>query len=181
MDFGDHQVECEILDVSAAGAKIRVGQHVEPEELVTLRSEIGDLVAAVVWQKSDYVGLRFDEDPDHVSGLIETFLAGPAHPRERRRSLRHIVLWSGRIASRDQETDCVVLNVSLGGAKVVVKEYFAALAPVVLRIDRFGDFASTVIWQHGGELGLRFDDDPEVIARRISPELPEISDDVQTP
>jgi hypothetical protein len=63
----------------------------------------------------------------------------------------------------------VVLNVSLGGAKVVVKEYFAALAPVVLTIDRFGDLASTVIWQHGGELGLRFDDDPEVIARRISP------------
>jgi hypothetical protein len=92
MDFGDHQVECEILDVSAAGAKIRVGQHVEPEELVTLRSEIGDLVAAVVWQKSD-------EDPDHVSGLIETFLAGPAHPRERRRSLRHIVLSGACVTS----------------------------------------------------------------------------------
>jgi hypothetical protein len=177
IDLGDRRLECQILEVSATGAKVRVGQDIDTEATIVLRSEIGDFGGDVVWRSDNYAGVRFEVAPERVAELVEAFLARPAHPQERRRHPRNIVLWAGRLTTDDQGCECVVLNVSLGGVKVVVKEDFPELAPILLTIERFGSFSGKVIWRIGEELGIQVDDAPETIARRIGPSLPEIIDE----
>ena len=67
-----------------------------------------------------------------------------------------------------ESIDCIVLNMSPGGAKVKLLKRFAGDgSPVVLHIDRLGGYAGEVVWSEGELIGLRFLKDPQLIAADI--------------
>ncbi len=77
-------------------------------------------------------------------------------PKERRRYRRKPVLWSGRIETPRRVVPCMVVEVSLAGAKLRLLEPVDDLDLVTLVLEQFGKFASKVAWRTGIELGLRF-------------------------
>lgn len=82
------------------------------------------------------------------------------------------VLWGGRLRYNHQDYDCRVLAISLGGVKVRVGDPVAVPSPVILCLDRFGEFLCKVAWRAGDHLGLDFTDPPERIAETIGAAVP---------
>lgn len=84
---------------------------------------------------------------------------------ENRNVPRRAVLWSGNLEFGEYAFDCQIWNISLGGAKIRVGLPLLEGSEVNLALDRFGNFTGTVVWQSDGNLGLRFDADPEIIRK----------------
>jgi hypothetical protein len=91
---------------------------------------------------------------------------------EQRRHKRKPVLWSARVESETGTAPCIILDLSLGGARLRVPPQAKANQPVTLVIDRFGAINAVVAWCHSGEMGLRFTDAPEQVANIIGGALP---------
>src|SRR5277367_2748449 len=73
--------------------------------------------------------------------------ASPAvRPEDRRRHKRKPVLWSARVESRTGAADCIILDLSLGGAKLRGQIEVQARQSVTLVIDRFGAIRAEVVW-----------------------------------
>ncbi len=92
---------------------------------------------------------------------------------ERRRHKRKPVLWSARVESRAGPAECIILDLSLGGAKL--KTAAPPVPPhqiVTLVIDRFGALRAEVAWSRLGHMGLRFIDPPDHIAHVVGTTLP---------
>jgi hypothetical protein len=107
-----------------------------------------------------------------TDALQDEQAVGGATPSDRRQHKRKPVLWAARIETREGPCECIILDLSLGGAKVrspasVVKEQM-----VTLVIDRFGALNAQVIWARSGKLGLRFVDQPDQIAHVLGATLP---------
>ena len=87
---------------------------------------------------------------------------------ETRRFDRTTVLWSGHLISQEQSVACVIVNISSGGAMVRSEDPAFFATSVVLRNARFGDLAAEVVWRQNEEFGLKFADDPKMVAEIIS-------------
>jgi PilZ domain len=71
-------------------------------------------------------------------------------------------------------TECLVIDLSLGGAKVAFTEP-VSLAPgeaVALEIEKFGTFRAETMWRRGVFAGLRFQEPPASIATAFKAFLP---------
>jgi hypothetical protein len=169
-------LDCEILNISAGGAKIRVaGTAPAKGERHKLRIDrIGEFRASVAWVDGDLVGLAFQEDPRRVAMIIQNDLDEVVNPRDRRRFVRCSVLWSGVLHSGRGQADCIIVNISASGAKVRLLQPFRNEAPVRLKIHRFGEYACDVMWQTDEAIGVRFVDDPRKIAEVIGEILPRL-------
>jgi len=110
-------------------------------------------------------------------------MAGEASPSKRqpiseeeaaaqRRTVRKRVLWAARIDVGGRQHDCVVVDLSLGGAKLDLKAPLAHGDKVTLMLERFGSFRAEVAWREEGSCGLRFVEDPQRIADLIGGRLP---------
>lgn len=86
---------------------------------------------------------------------------------QERRSDRSTVLWSGQILDGDQAITCVIVNISPGGAVVRIDGGETCRSSVTLRNPKLGDLAAQVTWRQNSKMGLRFIDDPEMIAALI--------------
>lgn len=92
-------------------------------------------------------------------------------PRDRRKHVRKPVLWAARLETAAGSFDCVVLNLSLGGARLQVTA--PILPPVVtLVMERFGALRAEIVWQLNDGIGLRFTADPDEVARTLKGALP---------
>ncbi len=64
---------------------------------------------------------------------------------------------------------CSIVNISAGGARLRLEA--GTLPPegteVVLEFATFGTFPATTIWRTGIQLGIRFTQDPEVMAEVV--------------
>ena len=58
---------------------------------------------------------------------------------------------------KTNESDCLVLDISPGGAKIQTPDPLPADASVVLTPERGGRFHGKVAWQQGSYLGIAFD------------------------
>ena len=165
--------DCEILNISAGGAKIRVPDDAayEPEVILTIKSH-GSFPARVAWRSGRHLGLEFAGDRQRASRLVWDLVENPDVEREHRRFTRTAVLWSGELRSSVRSADCRVLNVSAFGAKVRLLECLDHDQRVTLRIERFGEFPSDVVWNDGEILGISFHDDPEDVAHVLAATLP---------
>ncbi len=85
-------------------------------------------------------------------------------PSEVRRFERTTVLWSGQLVYREQIVACLIVNISSGGAMVRAEDSAIFVTSVVLRCSRIGDLAAKVVWRQDEEIGLKFADDPEIVA-----------------
>ena len=104
--------------------------------------------------------LRHECDALHRADLERAFLATEkgmtyrAHPR-------YETCCPGKFLVGDQIVDCVVLNISVGGAKIRFTGPVGTASTgstVRLRIERIGEFSARVVWHKGTDMGLQFHD-----------------------
>lgn len=164
---------CEILNISAGGAKIRIPEDADYDDEVILSIDShGMFPARVVWREGGELGLQFAGDRARASRLVWDLVESPEVEREHRRFTRTAVLWTGQLRFGVRSTDCRVLNVSAFGAKVRLLDGLDCQDRVTLRIERFGEFPSDVVWKDGKILGISFHDDPEDVVDILSQYLP---------
>jgi len=89
-----------------------------------------------------------------------------------RRSVRKRVLWAAKLDIGGQGYDCIVVDLSLGGARLNVSAPVLKGEVVVLRLDRFGALAAEVVRQEERSIGIRFVENPERIAEIFGTRLP---------
>ena len=82
------------------------------------------------------------------------------HEREETSLPAHIVSAHG-------STECAIINISMGGAKVRTTEELPHNGVLQLNIEQFGTFQGYGKWRSGNVIGIQFDDDagmsPEVL------------------
>lgn len=165
--------DCEILNISSGGAKIRVPESADYDaEVILTIKDHGSFAARVTWREGAYLGLEFAGDRERASRLIWDLIENPEVERDHRRFTRTAVLWSGQLRSGVGSADCRVLNVSAFGARLRLLERLDYDERVMLRIERFGEFPSDVVWNDGEVLGISFHDDPEDVAHVLAESLP---------
>jgi hypothetical protein len=91
---------------------------------------------------------------------------------DRRTHRRVGTLWSATVKMSRGAFDGMVLNVSLGGAKLMLAAPLCLEPTVTLTIDQVGTFRADVVWQRHEFAGLRFTDKPDYIARTLRDILP---------
>lgn len=93
--------------------------------------------------------------------------------RKNRRNLERVaVLWSGNLNCEGQSHDCLIVNVSAGGAMVRVDTPDLCKKSVVLRSPRFGELVGEITWRQGKELGIEFKETPEAVSKLLGKALP---------
>lgn len=102
---------------------------------------------------------------------VEPQLPNDGRPERRGRPRRH-VLWRGVLQTVGDPYPCLVLNVSLGGAKLAVRTELEPDREVTLMLGALGVFPAVVVWAETGAVGIRFLEDQPELARRLSGLLP---------
>ena len=85
----------------------------------------------------------------------------------RRRFHRLPVIWSGRLEQPGAQTDCTILNVSPGGAKLQLSEAEPCPSRVTLHSPRFGQLRGRVVWHRHDQIGLSFVEEPAQVATAV--------------
>lgn len=89
-----------------------------------------------------------------------------------RSNVRKRVLWGAQLQVMSERFDCIVVDLSLGGARLHFPEPIEKGQKVTLILDRIGDLGAEVVWQQERSIGVRFTDDPRHIAQLIGGRLP---------
>ncbi len=72
---GVGEQDCVILDLSAAGAMVRLSDpSVSPAHVAVSADHFGKLRGRVVWQQGNVVGLRFSERPQQIARTVDVSL-----------------------------------------------------------------------------------------------------------
>jgi hypothetical protein len=87
---------------------------------------------------------------------------------ERRRHQRSSLLYSGSIYNGERVIDCVIKDISVSGARVMVERAIADDKSFVLDIDGVGLVPSKIIWQSHDHAGIEFLDEPPAVRTWIS-------------
>ncbi len=67
----EQRFDCQILNISAGGVKIKVAHTLNEGAKVVFDLEpFGEFVSKVVWQNGDEFGLQFEDDPEHVAEIV---------------------------------------------------------------------------------------------------------------
>ena len=91
----------------------------------------------------------------------------------RRRYERMTVMWSGTLTVGRREIGCVIRNISAGGATVQVDSpLVVSSVAAVLESSRTGKFRAKVVWIRGDQVGLRFLEKPQHVARALALTIP---------
>jgi hypothetical protein len=160
-----YEWDCEVLDISLGGAKLRLRTPLDPGARLSLTVEPhGTLVGRATWQDGQHLGMEFLGDPDQTARFVEKIINSVEAKEEQASYPRSSVLWSGQINAGSRSADCRILNISARGVKVRLLAPFEATSVVSLRIDRFGVFPGDIVWRSGDFLGISFRDDPADIA-----------------
>jgi hypothetical protein len=94
-----------------------------------------------------------------------TSAAPAAAASERRRHARTGIMWMATLRSAQGFTECIVLDLSRGGAKLAFTAPAALpTTPVALVLEGVGTFRAAVVWQRAEFAGICFLDAPETIA-----------------
>lgn len=63
--------DCQIINISASGAKVLITKPVPIGDMVMLEiGSFGRFSGNIVWQNSKELGLKFTQDPDLINDLI---------------------------------------------------------------------------------------------------------------
>ncbi len=89
-----------------------------------------------------------------------------AYSREYERSE---VLVGARIKGGEFWHDCLLINVSVSGAKLKIdsNSSFSKGENVRLEIGHFGEFGGVIAWQNSQEVGVRFAHNPSELAEVV--------------
>ena len=89
-----------------------------------------------------------------------------------RSSVRKRVLWAAKLAHGSARFDCVVVDLSLGGARIYLAQPLGKGDMVTLKLDQMSGLRAEVVWQEGHSIGLRFVDESQKIVDTIGSRLP---------
>ncbi len=167
------EFECDILNISASGAQIRVLDGVEPPSMFTLSVErFGEFSCRVMRQTGDKYGVAFEEPAVHVENVVEDIINHPERTNEIRKFPRRLVLLSGAVYLENKPIECRVLDISAGGARIRIDETIDTENNLQLMIYRFGEFETEVAWEKDSDIGVVFVEDPNQIEQIIGHLLP---------
>lgn len=69
--IGDKAGDCDIVDISTGGAKLKSRMKPELKTPGTLNLDrIGDLSAEAVWCHDGAIGIKFTDDPERISNAV---------------------------------------------------------------------------------------------------------------
>lgn len=105
------------------------------------------------------------------SGPADRQAATPAaNPAERRRHARAAVMWIASLRSAHGIFECLVIDISAGGAKLAIHgaPVLAAGEGLVLDLSPCGAFHAAAVWQRADYTGICFTDPPDAIAAAVS-------------
>ena len=86
------------------------------------------------------------------------------YEQSRRKYERRTILFDARLREDGPWQACRILNISAGGAKLLISSDINHGAIVSLEIGSFGQFSGTVVWTDREEVGIKFSHDPTEIA-----------------
>ena len=170
----------EVLSLSAHSADLRCTEEIAEDGPVALAIDgFREFTGELVRRHGRIIGMIFSA-PEQKGTRITAPVPPPAtepigsdepksgKPRAMREHSRSAVFWSGAVRGGREDVECVVLNMSPGGAKVrLLKRFVGDGSPVILHVDRLGGYTCEVIWTEGNTMGLRFLRDPGQIAGEI--------------
>lgn len=172
LDLGGRAEPVEVLALSSHSADLRCNNEIVEDGPVMLaidgfKSFEGELVRrhgriiGIVFKGAEQAGTKITPAPGKPP-------AKPQKGKALRRHPRSAVFWSGSVQGGRESVDCIVLNMSPGGAKIrLLKRFVSDGSPVVLHIDRLGGYAGEIAWSEGNTMGLRFLKNPREIAADI--------------
>ncbi len=76
---------------------------------------------------------------------------------ERREHERRSVHLPGRLIMSDHTDECIVFDISAGGAVVTSSSVASPDQPVRLKLTEKGELSGTVVWQRDDRIGIKFD------------------------
>jgi len=89
-----------------------------------------------------------------IKDEVGSYVVRDSSQAERRRHSRKRAFWLGRLETPDGRFACRVLNLSPGGAKVMVAHAVPEHQPVTLVIDPLGEFIGVVGWRRDSYIGI---------------------------
>lgn len=90
---------------------------------------------------------------------------------ERRAFERKNVFWKARLVLPEGAINCVVYDLSMGGARVRLVAQLQKQQRMRLDIEKLSPLNAEVVWLGIGMVGIRFTDDPAFIGRTLGPLL----------
>lgn len=181
LEFAGRREPVEVLALSAHSADLRCSDDILEAGPVSLaiggfRRFHGELVRrhgriiGIVFKEAEEAGTRVTPPAQEPADEADP---KPEQRQSMRRHPRSAVFWSGAVQAGRENLDCIVLNMSPGGAKLkLLTRFVSDGSPVVLHIDRMGGYAAEIIWSEGDTMGLRFLKDPREVAADIEQALP---------
>lgn len=117
------------------------------------RSELEDRIGNVMGRIAE-VAVPERNHPDHYDRREDTRDRSDArrsHPRQR-------TLKSGQVVYQNANcvADCLILNISGGGAAIQLADFFNVPTSFVLKVHHGDSYDCEVCWQHGKKVGVRF-------------------------
>jgi hypothetical protein len=94
-------------------------------------------------------------------------MSAPTNSTDNRQHDRKDVLFAARLQDGDTDVGCEITNISFGGAQIRSRKTLARGKVVVLDIDPFGKFEVEVRWVDGGDVGVKFKDDPAKVGELV--------------
>ena len=168
-------LDCEILLISREGARVRLlGDLQSGSELYLALHGFGQLACRIERTDGDCVELTFCGDAENQDAIFQDILDRFGDEEGQRRFLRRSVLWPGHIVVEGERLACTILNMSLGGAKIALRDDCQLRGSVTLGGDRFEGLAATIVWTSGRIAGLEFKDEPADVSRILGDLLPTI-------
>lgn len=89
-----------------------------------------------------------------------------------RRFRRKPVIWAATLEAGSGIFDCVILDLSSGGARLKISQTVPLNQPAVLTFGSFGTFPCTIVRSSPEETGVQFTETPETIVKRLGEILP---------
>jgi hypothetical protein len=144
---------CLIRNISAHGVKLEVFSPKAVGDRVAV--DFGDgrpHPAEVRWVRNDCIGLVFAE----TINVADTLASVPAPGDRRARRLRLPLELAAGLSLNRERSDCQLIDISQGGAKIRVQAPLAPGDRVGLDIAGLGTLAGSVRWVRDGHAGIAF-------------------------
>lgn len=180
LHFAGHTSAVEVLSLSAHSADLRCADEIAEDGPVALAIDgFREFTGELVRRHGRIIGMTFTAPEQQGTRVVAPVPPPATEPidsdepkggkrRKMREHTRAAVFWSGAVRGGREDVECVVLNMSPGGAKVrLLKRFVGDGSPVILHVDRLGGYTCEVVWTEGNTMGLRFLRDPKQIAGEI--------------
>jgi len=165
-------VECDILSISAAGARLKLGIALQSDGPVKLViDKVGTITGVTAWQDGDILAIEFAQDSGKAAQFLKNYYRAIEGAADKRRFPRRPVLWRGHVDADGLTVDCTVWNISRGGARITLKNAVDFTDGVVLTIDRFGSVPCDIAWARNDDVGLSFQGDPKDVCANLAESL----------